>query len=92
MTSLYHSKVRSTQNKGVTFLFGTWTFSIIFLCFGEAKVSTVNSDLSIQSIIWVVPVRDTRSNDARFMHKLYLSLHAIKRLAQERGGIQPTLH
>ena len=45
MTSSYHSKVRSTQNKGVTFLFGTWTFSVIFPCLGEAKVSTVNSDL-----------------------------------------------
>ena len=46
MTSSYHSKVRSTQNKGVTFLFGTWTFSIIFPCFGEIKVSTVNPDLT----------------------------------------------
>ena len=28
MASSYHSKVRSTQNKGVTFLlFGTWTLS-----------------------------------------------------------------
>ena len=45
MTSSYHSKVRSTQNKGVTFLFGTWTFGVIFPCLGEAKVSTINSDL-----------------------------------------------
>ena len=27
-------------------MFGTWTFSIIFPCLGEAKVSTVNSDLT----------------------------------------------
>ena len=45
MTSSYHSKVRSTQNKGVKFLFGTWTFGVIFSCLGEAKVSTINSDL-----------------------------------------------
>ena len=45
MTSSYHSKVRSTQNKGVTFLFGTWTFSVVFPCLGEAKVPTVDSDL-----------------------------------------------
>ena len=45
MTSSYHSKVRSTQNKGVTFLFGTWTFSVIFPCLGEVKVSTVNFDV-----------------------------------------------
>ena len=46
MSSSYDSKVRSTQNQGVMFffLFGTWTFSIIFPCLGEAKVSTVNSD------------------------------------------------
>ena len=46
MTSSYNSKVRSTQNWGVTFLFGTWTFSIIFPCLGEAKVSTVDCDLT----------------------------------------------
>ena len=46
MTSSYHSRVvRSTQNKGVTFIFSTWTFSVVFPCLGEAKVSTVNSDL-----------------------------------------------
>ena len=46
MTSSYHSRVvRSTQNKGVTFLFGTWAFSVISPCLGEAKVSIVNSDL-----------------------------------------------
>ena len=45
MTSSSHSKVRSTQNKGVKFLFGTWTFSVIFPCLGEAKISTVNSNL-----------------------------------------------
>ena len=45
MTSSYHSKVRSTQNKGVTFLFDTWNF-IIFPRLSEAKVSTVNSDLT----------------------------------------------
>ena len=45
MTSSYHSKVRSTQNKGVTFLF--WlAHGIIFPCLSEAKVSTVNSDLT----------------------------------------------
>ena len=32
---------------------------------------------------------DTWSNNAWFMHKLYLSLHAVKRLV---GEIQPTLH
>ena len=46
MTSSYHSKVRSTQNKGVTFFFGKWTFIIIFPCLGETKVSTLNSDLT----------------------------------------------
>ena len=46
MTSSYHSKVRSTQNKEVTFLFGTWNFIIIFPRLSEAKVSTVNSDLT----------------------------------------------
>ena len=48
MSSSYDSKVRSTQNKGVMFLFcfGTCTFSIIFPCLGEAKVSTINSDLT----------------------------------------------
>ena len=45
MTSSYHSKVRSTQNKEVTLLFGTWNFIVIFPRVGEAKVSTVNSDL-----------------------------------------------
>ena len=44
MTSSYHSKIRSTQNKEVTFLFGTWNFIIIFPRLSEAKVSTVNSD------------------------------------------------
>ena len=44
MTSSYHSKVRSTQSKEVTFLFGTWNFIIIFPRLSEAKVSTVNSD------------------------------------------------
>ena len=44
MISSYHSKVRSTKNKGVTFLFGSWNF-IIFPCLCEAKVSIVNSDL-----------------------------------------------
>ena len=37
--------------------------------------------------IGVALVQDTRSNDARFMHKLYFSLHARNRLA---GDIQPT--
>ena len=46
MISSYHSKVRSTQNDGVTFLFDTWNFIIIFPRLGEAKVSTVNSDLT----------------------------------------------
>ena len=46
MTTSYHSKVRSTQNKGVTFLFGTWNFIIIFSRLGEAKVFTVNSELT----------------------------------------------
>ena len=45
MTSSYHSKVRSTQNKGVTFLFGKWNF-FFFPCLSETKVSTVNSDLT----------------------------------------------
>ena len=39
--------------------------------------------------IGVALVQDTRSNDARFMHKLYFSLHARNRLA---GEIQPTSH
>ena len=46
MTSSYQSKVRSTQSKGVTFLFGTWTFRIIFPFLVEAKASTVNSGLT----------------------------------------------
>ena len=54
MSFSYHSKVRSTQNKGVTFLFFFGTcinfsktkVNIIFPCLGEAKVSTVNSDLT----------------------------------------------
>ena len=47
MVSSYYSKIRSTQNKGVTFLlFGTSTyFSIISPCLDEAKVSTVNTNL-----------------------------------------------
>ena len=47
MSYSYHSKVRSTQNKGVMFLLlGTWwTFSLIFPFLGEAKVSTANFDL-----------------------------------------------
>ena len=45
MTSLYQPRIRSAQNKGVTFLFGKWNF-IIFPCLVEAKVSTVNSDLT----------------------------------------------
>ena len=32
------------------------------------------------TILLVVLVHDTRSNDERFMHKLYLSLHVIKKL------------
>ena len=45
MTSSYHSRVRSAQNKGVTFIFDKWNFIIIFPCLGETKVS-VNSDLT----------------------------------------------
>ena len=37
----------------------------------------------------VALVQDTRSNAARFMHKLYFSLHARNRLA---GEMQPTSH
>ena len=44
MTSSYQSRIRSAQNKGVTFLFGKWNF-IIFPCLGKAKVSAGNSDL-----------------------------------------------
>ena len=32
--------------KSVSLLFRTWTFSIIFQCLGEVKVSTFNSDLT----------------------------------------------
>ena len=46
MTSSYNLKVISTQNKGVTFLFGTCHFSITFAYLGEAKVSTVDSGLT----------------------------------------------
>ena len=46
MTSSYHSKVRSAQNKGAMFLFDTWNFIIIFPSLGKAKVSSVNSDLA----------------------------------------------
>ena len=63
MTSSCHSKVRSTQNKEVTFLFGTWTFSIIFPCLDEAKVSTVNSDLTN-----VVDVHCLHENIKRIMY------------------------
>ena len=39
------------------------------------------------TILLVVLVHDTQSNDERFMHKLYLSLHVIKKTGM---GIQPT--
>ena len=47
MSSLYHSKVRSTQSKA-SLLFYVWKmdFSIISPGSDEAKVSTVNSDLT----------------------------------------------
>ena len=47
MISSYHSKARSTHNKGITFfLFWDMDFSIIFLCLDGAKGFTVNSNLS----------------------------------------------
>ena len=47
MTSPYHSKVRSTQSKGVTFLLRLeHGLYVIFPGLDEAKVSTVNSDLT----------------------------------------------
>ena len=47
MASSYHSKVRSTQNRESYFPF-VWDidFSITSPCFGGAKVSTVNTDLT----------------------------------------------
>ena len=42
----FKGQIYSKQGSHVSFLFGTWTFSIIFPCFGEAKVSTVNSDMT----------------------------------------------
>ena len=41
----FKDQIYSKQGS-VKFLFGTWTFSIIFPCSVEAKVSTVNSDLT----------------------------------------------
>ena len=63
MTSSCHSKVRSTRNKGVTFLFNTWNSIIIFPRLGEAKVSTVNSDLTN-----FVDVQRLHENIKRFMY------------------------
>ena len=63
MTSSYHSKGRSTQNKGVTFLFGTWNFIIIFPRLGKAKVSTVNPDLTN-----FVDVQRLHENIKRFVY------------------------
>ena len=62
MTSSYQSRVRSAQNKGVTFLFGKWDF-IIFPCLGEAKVSAVNSDLTN-----FADVQRLHENIRRFMY------------------------
>ena len=42
----FKDQIYSKQGSHVSFLFGTWTFGIIFPCLGEAKVSTVNSDLT----------------------------------------------
>ena len=60
----------------------------------SAKYLSQDQGLSkITTPVWVgvVPVHDTRSNDSRsndlrFMHKLYFSLHAHK---QTGGGILP---
>ena len=42
----FKGQIYSKQGSHVYFSFGTWTFSSIFPCLGEAKVSTVNSDLT----------------------------------------------
>ena len=42
----FKGQIYSKQGSHVSFLFGTWTFSIIFPCLGEAKVSIVNSHLT----------------------------------------------
>ena len=47
MASSSHSNVISTQNNEVTFLFCLdMHFSINFPCLGEARASTINSDLT----------------------------------------------
>ena len=46
-TSSYHSKGRTTQGQShIPHFVWDKDFSNIFLCLGEAKVSTVNSDLT----------------------------------------------
>ena len=42
----FKGQIYSKQGTHISLLVGTWTFSIIFPCLSEAKVSTVNSDLT----------------------------------------------
>ena len=42
----FKGQIYSKQGSHISLLLGTWTFSIIFPCLGEAKVPTVNSDLT----------------------------------------------
>ena len=44
--TIQRSDLLKTRESYVSFLFGPWTFCIIFPCLSEAKVSTVNSDLT----------------------------------------------
>ena len=42
----FKGQIYSKQGSYVSFLFGTWTLTIISPCLGEAKVSAVKSDLT----------------------------------------------
>ena len=42
----FKGQIYSKQGSHASILLGTWTFSNIFPCLGEAEVSTINSDLT----------------------------------------------
>ena len=73
----FKGQIYSKQGRHISLLFGKWTFSIIFPCLGEAKVSTVNSDLTnfvdVQGFHEHVPIMLTKNQVKA------ISVHFIKK-------------
>ena len=74
-------QIYSKQGSHVSLLFGTWTFSIIFMCLDEAKVSAVNSSMTNievqhlhETIKWIMYFKqsNTRFNYTLFRKALLL--------------------